>query len=263
MKITEFMDVSILQQIQDEFSDATGLAAIATDAEGNYITEGSNFTEFCMKYTRGSAEGNKRCVKCDNECRGTYFCHAGLMDFGSDIVVDGQKVGGIVGGQVLPGAPDPEKFAAIARELGIDETKYIEAVNKVPIRTEKEIRAAADLLRDVVNKVVEQEYYRYKDKMLIDSLTEEIKNSIKSISVINDKVHQLQGIATKQNILTLNASIEAARSGEAGAGFAIVANEMGKLSKNSSELYADIGSNTQSINRFIEKMQEFLSKSNA
>ena len=78
MKISDFMDLKQLQSIQDQFSDATGLAAIAVDADGNYITEGSNFTEFCMKYTRNSKEGMRRCVKCDTECTGTYFCHAGL-----------------------------------------------------------------------------------------------------------------------------------------------------------------------------------------
>ena len=62
MKLTDFMDLKILQKIQDAFSDATGLAAIAVDNDGKYITEGSNFTDFCMKYTRGCAEGSKRCV---------------------------------------------------------------------------------------------------------------------------------------------------------------------------------------------------------
>ena len=86
-----------LQEIQNNFSEATGLAAIAVGKNGEYITEGSNFTDFCMKYTRGSKEGNRRCVKCDNECSGTYFCHAGLMDFSVDIVVNGEKMGAITG----------------------------------------------------------------------------------------------------------------------------------------------------------------------
>ena len=91
MELKEFMDISKLQKIQDNFSDATGLAAIAVGNDGQYLTEGSNFTEFCMKYTRGSKEGNRRCVKCDNEGSGTYFCHAGLMDFSVDIKVGGRN----------------------------------------------------------------------------------------------------------------------------------------------------------------------------
>ena len=51
MNIRDFMDLQKLQDIQDSFSNATGLAAIAVDNDGEYITEGSNFTDFCMKYT--------------------------------------------------------------------------------------------------------------------------------------------------------------------------------------------------------------------
>ena len=56
MELKEFMDLSKLQKIQDDFSNATGLAAIAVGMDGQYLTEGSNFTDFCMKYTRGSEE---------------------------------------------------------------------------------------------------------------------------------------------------------------------------------------------------------------
>ena len=116
MELKEFMDISKLQKIQDNFSNATGLAAIAVGNDGQYLTEGSNFTEFCMKYTRGSKEGNRRCIKCDNEGSGTYFCHAGLMDFSVDIKVGDEKVGAIIGGQILPEAPDEESFRKTARE---------------------------------------------------------------------------------------------------------------------------------------------------
>ena len=118
MELKDFMDLSKLQKIQDAFSDATGLAAIAVGKNGEYITEGSNFTDFCMKYTRNSVEGNRRCVKCDNECTGTYYCHAGLMDFAFDIMLNDEKVGAIIGGQVLPSEPDDEQFRQTARELG-------------------------------------------------------------------------------------------------------------------------------------------------
>ncbi len=44
MEIRDFMDLSKLQQLQDKFSEATGLAAIAIDSKGEYITRQSNFT---------------------------------------------------------------------------------------------------------------------------------------------------------------------------------------------------------------------------
>ena len=53
MELKDFMNMNKLQEIQNNFSEATGLAAIAVGKNGEYITEGSNFTDFCMKYTRG------------------------------------------------------------------------------------------------------------------------------------------------------------------------------------------------------------------
>lgn len=240
MEIKDFMDLAKLQKIQDDFSDATGLAAIAVDTHGEYITEGSNFTDFCMKYTRGSEEGNRRCIKCDNECSGTYFCHAGLMDFAFDIQVNGEKVGSIIGGQVLPMEPDEAQFRKTAEELGIDPDAYIAALNKVPRSTEKRIRASANLLEIIVNQLVNLEYYKNSNASRMDTLQDEINKSQGIVQEINDYTKHLRQISSKQNILALNASIEAARSGEAGAGFAVVAKSMQDLSSQSGEIYGDI-----------------------
>lgn len=77
------------------FSDATGVALSIIDTKGVHVTRVSNFLDFCMKYTRGSKIGLERCQKCDMTGVGTYFCHAGLMDFAADIVVNGEKLGTI------------------------------------------------------------------------------------------------------------------------------------------------------------------------
>lgn len=254
MKISEFMDLKKLQSIQDQFSDATGLAAIAVDAEGNYITEGSNFTDFCMKYTRNSPEGMRRCVKCDTECTGTYFCHAGLMDFAADIVVDGEKVGAIIGGQVLPVEPNEDKFRSIAGELGIDPDAYIKALHQVPIRSEKSIRAAASLLADVMNQVVNLEYMKYCNSKRLSTFDEELETAIGTVEEINKKTRELEGIATKQNILSLNASIESARARVAGAGFAVVAKQMGELATQSAGIYREISESAHKIQQSVRKM---------
>lgn len=254
MKISDFMDLQKLQNIQDQFSDATGLAAIATDAEGNYITEGSNFTDFCMKHTRNSEEGLKRCVKCDTECKGTYFCHAGLMDFASDIVVNGEKVGAIIGGQVLPAEPDEEEFRRIAEELSIDPGEYIAALRQVPIRSEKSIRAAAAMLSDVINQVVNLAYIKYMNDKKIGRFEVELEDATKVVDVINQKTEELAKIASKQNILALNASIESARAGSAGAGFSVIAKQMGELANQSASIHQEISDAAKMIKDSVAEM---------
>ena len=48
--LLDVIDRRTLQNLQDAFAAATGMAAIATDENGP-VTEGSNFTDFCMKLT--------------------------------------------------------------------------------------------------------------------------------------------------------------------------------------------------------------------
>ncbi len=256
MKLSDFMDMSHLQKVQDAFSDATGLAAIAIDKEGNYITQGSGFTDFCMKYTRGCPEGANRCQKCDATGQGVYECHAGLMDFANDIILNGEKVGAIIGGQVLPHAPNEEKFKAIAEELGIDPDSYIRAVQKVPVRSEKAIRAAASLLSDVVNRMVLQEYMNATEYKKIHVWEEEIANATETVTRIKENTKELESIASKQTIMALNASIETARVGAVGAGFGIIAKQMGAFSKQSTEIYKKITQDANSIAESIHKMNE-------
>ncbi len=256
MELKDFMDMSILQEIQDNFSDATGLAAIAVGKHGEYITEGSNFTDFCMKYTRGSEEGNRRCVKCDNECTGTYFCHAGLMDFAFDIEVNGEKLGSMIGGQVLPVPPDEDQFRKTAVELGIDPDEYVRAVQKVPVSTEKKIRASAELLKIITTLTVDLEYYKYKNAGRMDVLSEELKSSKDIVNEINEYTVHLKKISSKQRILALNASIEAARSGEAGAGFAVVAKSMQDLSSQSDDIYKDIENSVDNVTNVFAKLSK-------
>ena len=163
LKVQDVIDINFLQKFQDLFSGATGMASISVDLEGP-ITEPSNFTDFCIKYTRGSEEGMRRCVACDlmsgEKSKATgkpaiYYCHAGLIDFAVPIVVDNQHIGSVLGGQVLPAKPDEEKFRKIAAEIGVDPDEYIEALRKIKIVPEEQINQAAEMLFLTVNQVTE------------------------------------------------------------------------------------------------------------
>ena len=102
MKIQDFTDMEKFENIMSNWALATGLATVAVGADGKYISKCYNFTDFCIKYTRGCPEGARRCEKCDREGNGVYHCHAGLIDFGIDLVVNGEVLGSVIGGQVLP-----------------------------------------------------------------------------------------------------------------------------------------------------------------
>lgn len=230
MKIQDFCDMEKFEAIMDNWASATGLATVAVGADGEYISECYNFTEFCIDLTRGSAEGCRRCEKCDKEGVGIYPCHAGLVDFGIPITLtDGTVLGSVIGGQVLPENPDEDKFREIARELHINEDKYINALKKVNVKTRKEIEASANLLGDVINMFVRSSYQESVNKGILDNLISGIEKATAEIEDAMKSSKQIEGFSRKQGILSLNASIEAARAGEAGKGFAVVASEVQKL----------------------------------
>ena len=255
MEIREFADMDKFEDIMNNWAKATGLATVAVGADGKYISGCYNFTDFCIKLTRGSKEGCRRCEKCDREGKGVYHCHAGLVDFGIDLVVEGQKVGSVIGGQVLPEQPDEEKFRKLARELGINEDKYIEALKKVNVRTEEAIDASAMLLGQVLNDFINAEYSRKINGSIIGSLTDGVNEANHLVEEIKKKTGELRSIQSKQKILALNASIEAARAGELGAGFSVVATEVGKLSEKSSSVNKDIEDIVTKISGVVSSMR--------
>ena len=70
----------------------------------------------------------------------------------------------------------------------------------------------------------------------------------------------IDSIAEQTNLLALNAAIEAARAGEHGRGFAVVADEVRSLSSRSAEFSRTIQVNLNTMNKRIEKLVDDVSK---
>ena len=293
--LLDVIDRRTLQNLQDAFAAATGMAAIATDENGP-VTEGSNFTDFCMKLTRKSRVGAEQCNRCDlkggEEASRTgkpsvYYCSNGLMDFAAPVIVNGKHIGSLIGGQVLPEAPDEAKFRKIADELGIDQDEYIAALKKVKIVPKRQIEAAANLLWQMANslsevgyerlvaiesqknkentvKAVDQKFGEIDSRMgVFGAIKESAASSTKAVESTDGIVKAIENASTQLTLIGFNASIEAKRAGAAGAGFNVIAQEVRTLADKNTKQANEVENTLNEIKKAITGINAQLKNCNS
>jgi methyl-accepting chemotaxis protein len=93
-----------------------------------------------------------------------------------------------------------------------------------------------------------------------DILLDSTKASIKYIEETDTIIQYVNKIANQTKILGINATIEAARAGQYGKGFSVVANEVQKLANNSEEFAKEINEILMKITQEIKKINEEVCK---
>ena len=111
----------------------------------------------------------------------------------------------------------------------------------------------ADLEAQQGNRVVQQAVDQ------IDSLAGEVEQSAQAIAELNQEsarissvLEVIRGVAEQTNLLALNAAIEAARAGEQGRGFAVVADEVRALAKRAQDSTEEIESLIAGLQRMAK-----------
>ncbi len=171
----DLFDSALIQRIQDEFSNATGVAAIITRPDGTPITQPSNFTRLCRTIIRATELGRANCFKSDAVLGRHHpggpivqLClSGGLWDAGASITVDGHHVANWLIGQVRNEAQDETALRRYAQMIGADEAAFIEAFHEVPSMSRERFESIAQALFTLANQLSSSAYHNLQQARVI------------------------------------------------------------------------------------------------
>ena len=161
------------------------------------------------------------------------------------------------------GGQSEQKKAAYAQKEALSRliaasSEMNQSTDQITSRAEKNIERLNGIY-DSISKLkesverIEHEHRAY---------AEQFKNLISQTNDIRKLIDEISNVSEQTNLLSFNASIEAAHAGTAGAGFRIIANEVKNLSENTKKTTDRILENMKKLTKSIDEL-EMNTKSNS
>ena len=237
-QISDLIDIDQFQVLMEKFSVATGAGTALLDLDGKVLVA-AGWQDICTRFHRVHPETEKCCLESDTALANmlrqgdqynVYRCMNGMVDVAFPVKIQGTHLANLFTGQFLSEAPDIDFFRQQARQYGFNEKEYLQALSKVPILADEEVRLRIDYLVELAVFLAEAGLNKMRLQELMQSLearieerTRDLKDSqIATLKMAQD-AEEARQVAQKANEKLKGAMDELNRSNKELQQFAYVA----------------------------------------
>jgi len=158
--------------------------------------------------------------------------------------------------QVSESNQELDVFMSQLKSVVDNESKVIREAMHFMDHSRVSLQAVGEMLKEETFEVSRLAQEANQGREEVDTNREAMERLVTAGATILEMVNIIHGIADSTTVLAMNASIEAAHAGEAGAGFAIVANEIEDLSEHVRESSTEISRTVSEMNLIIAESIE-------
>jgi len=218
-RFEDLFDLEKIQELQDHFARATGVASLITRPDGVPLTRPSTFCRLCT-LIRTTEKGRQNCYRSHAEL-GKLDIHGpkqrpcmsgGLWDGGAGISVAGKHIANWLIGQIRDADSTDEEMMAYAREIGADQEEYREALKETRVMPAEQFSEICRTLHLFATTLSESAYRNYRLNHLLEEnrKTGEDLRKAKSYldNVLNSMPSALIGIDSENRVTLWNNQAE-------------------------------------------------------